>query len=1267
MMKSAEPKYDPRTHHFNVMVSSTYKDLVNHRQEAIKAIRDCSMYPTTMEVIEGSDDDILTNSLEMVAACDVYVGILGSRYGQVLKDPRNPKSLSITELEYEFAHKNKKQIYIFSILEDDDKVLLNQAQETKVQQNKLKKFQKLLESRHALKKTALEDLRAEVSRVLRVFRDDMTIRFDADMAAHRLQRGEGSNNLKAMRPEKPVYPYGGHPSNIQDFIGREADIQKLDQWGKSNSHKVAVIQALGGMGKSTLAWQWVHHDDHAPKIMNPAGVIWWNFYNPNATMKEFIRHALAYITDKSMEDFDEANIHHHADKLFSLLRQQNYLLVMDGLERILVEYRDPNSPQLVDDAIPIDRRRRACVNPFDGYVLAELADCNETKLLITTRLFPTHLEMQNYSPMPTVWLFDLKGLLPTDALKLAGDFGIKRGDPKKLTEFFKEFDFHPLVIKVIAGSVVRDEREPGNFDSWYNRIGKDLSFVDLDIRQRRTMIFEYALKDLTKKQREILAQVAAFGNAVPGEDLFRLNPYLPAAPPYPELPPIPQVYPNPLDLNPDEEAIAKMVKDEARLRAQKQRVIAERRKILKEWRTSPEVSPPKAERKLEVDLSVLVNRGLLQRNVNDSTYDLHPLLRRYINDDLDPKTRARVIANVRKVYGSVAPSAALLAKSLSDLMPYIRNYEDTIAEGNHDQAASIFLRDLRDLLYKWGEFPRIITLLQKLYIPNEDDSELFGTVRVEDKETASNIRHEMARSLEATGQLEAAQNQYSENFLGDIDIGKHDYLIVALICYGRVQKAEGRLTEWHKGLSLALQLAQVTNDDTWTYSTKVEFLRYYIVTGQFDEYRAVLSEMDTLDQPTSYASKDYDFAQTNLQGLLFNLWNNHDTKPYYEKLDNLTAPSYILNLNIGYWLAYADFKQLTNADFKQKNLEKALDRIDLVIKLLSASNMQTGRALALRAEILLASGRQEEAIHSLQAAMDDKNSDRTERADLLNSAAQISLKLGQRDKAEQDAREAFETACVQGTPHVYWWGLQQAQAILQSLNLPIPEIPVFDAKAQDLGSIPHEAAIHDFIEHLQVRRSQRLSSKQPNPDAGNLNEVQDIRWVTIGVIAYFGVKEADKSILVDIATKLYSMSDNPGVVDPTDSDQLVDPDATHDGKPFEPGIARMTFDEVRELINPITLASVASKHDGIAILFVHAHDPEGKPVWFFMSIRVEKLMGFFEQVQQDNKFKISSFGRVVHRMPAPPARDDLDMMFDNWLYVRRYLAVKLIARRAGGG
>src|SRR5262245_60691688 len=81
------------------MVSSTARDLPEHRNEVMAACLRQGFFPAMMEHLPASDADAIEASLRMVDEADIYLGIFAHRYGYV---PAGHE-LSITEMEYDRA------------------------------------------------------------------------------------------------------------------------------------------------------------------------------------------------------------------------------------------------------------------------------------------------------------------------------------------------------------------------------------------------------------------------------------------------------------------------------------------------------------------------------------------------------------------------------------------------------------------------------------------------------------------------------------------------------------------------------------------------------------------------------------------------------------------------------------------------------------------------------------------------------------------------------------------------------------------------------------------------------------------------------------------------------------------------------------------------------------------------------------------------------------------------------------------------------------
>lgn len=90
-----------------VFVSSTYTDLIEERQAAVEAILSAGHIPAGMELFTAGDESQLNVIEKWIDESDIYLLILGGRYGSI--EPKSGKSY--IQLEYEYAVKTKKPYF----------------------------------------------------------------------------------------------------------------------------------------------------------------------------------------------------------------------------------------------------------------------------------------------------------------------------------------------------------------------------------------------------------------------------------------------------------------------------------------------------------------------------------------------------------------------------------------------------------------------------------------------------------------------------------------------------------------------------------------------------------------------------------------------------------------------------------------------------------------------------------------------------------------------------------------------------------------------------------------------------------------------------------------------------------------------------------------------------------------------------------------------------------------------------------------------------
>ncbi|MCW4461878.1 DUF4062 domain-containing protein [Sphingomonas sp. BT-65] len=93
---------------FQVFVSSTFRDLADERQDAIRSILDLGHIPAGMELFPASDTEQLSYIKKVIDECDYYILIMGGRYGSL-----DDQGISFTEREYDYAVESGKVVLAF--------------------------------------------------------------------------------------------------------------------------------------------------------------------------------------------------------------------------------------------------------------------------------------------------------------------------------------------------------------------------------------------------------------------------------------------------------------------------------------------------------------------------------------------------------------------------------------------------------------------------------------------------------------------------------------------------------------------------------------------------------------------------------------------------------------------------------------------------------------------------------------------------------------------------------------------------------------------------------------------------------------------------------------------------------------------------------------------------------------------------------------------------------------------------------------------------
>ena len=147
-------------------------------------------------------------------------------------------------------------------------------------------------------------------------------------------------------PIPAYWPLGGAYATSPNFTGRVEERAALSAWLKDGP-TVLVMRALGGFGKSALAWHWLANDVDSKQWQR---ALWWNFYDER-TFETFVAEALAHLGLEART----LGPRQQADKLLEQLTQSGTLLILDGFERALRAFEGMDAAYQGDEPHPSSR------------------------------------------------------------------------------------------------------------------------------------------------------------------------------------------------------------------------------------------------------------------------------------------------------------------------------------------------------------------------------------------------------------------------------------------------------------------------------------------------------------------------------------------------------------------------------------------------------------------------------------------------------------------------------------------------------------------------------------------------------------------------------------------------------------------------------------------------------------------------------------------------------------------------------------------------
>ena len=232
-------------------------------------------------------------------------------------------------------------------------------------------------------------------------------------------------------------------------------------------------------------------------------VLWWSFYEGDASFEHFIEETLKYLKLDVLPSKRE-----QVDALLNGMRSQKVLLIMDGFERALRAYSSMSAAYQGDEEPKLDDTQLDCVDVNAELFLKGICSLPNIKgkVLMTTRLTPRAIKPRGEF-MLGCREFELNAMQKADAVEFFHKQGIK-GNRGEIEFACEPYGYHPLSLRLLAGRILKDFENPADIV-----VAQKLK-IDGDIIQQKHHVLDVSYNSLPQHEQKLLSTIACFRSPV---------------------------------------------------------------------------------------------------------------------------------------------------------------------------------------------------------------------------------------------------------------------------------------------------------------------------------------------------------------------------------------------------------------------------------------------------------------------------------------------------------------------------------------------------------------------------------------------------------------------------------------------------------------------------------------------------------------------------------------------------------------------------------
>lgn len=494
------------------MISSSLIDMGEYRDRLIRILKQNGFQPIVCEERPPADSKSpAQRSKDLVKECDIFLCIIADRYGTIASD----EGRSYTEIEFIAALEHEKKIPMLVFIKEQSQVQKDFVGNAENIEEAVKEFNQ--------RKGFIERIYNSGERTPTVAEytniDNLENQILTSLVSSSALRGRNF--------------FAAHSYDLLQtaLCGREKEKQQLTSWRNNNSdnYPICIVEALGGMGKSALAWTWAREASF--NNLDSYRVFWYSFYETTAGYEDFIRQLATYLRPQNKLEVaiplsDCEKICHKG------IEENQILIILDGFEATFQGYSHTTKQV---DAVALNKRiAKTKIYRQDKSLLSfrKISDTRlssfmntvrtkgglSSKILITSRYLPTDLQQKTGEPLNRVQEILLKEFSFQETKLYWKERGLLENDPG-LQSLHEAVSGWPLALAVASGSISRGQL----IEDFYRRNPNFNPFREnATSSERRSDVFKAALVELDETQAIILKSIAAFRFPLKRESLVAL-------------------------------------------------------------------------------------------------------------------------------------------------------------------------------------------------------------------------------------------------------------------------------------------------------------------------------------------------------------------------------------------------------------------------------------------------------------------------------------------------------------------------------------------------------------------------------------------------------------------------------------------------------------------------------------------------------------------------------------------------------------------------